>query len=81
MAFEVILHLHNEDPIRVEMDKLPDPTHTCLIVLNPRRMDGRALHYVTEGATTFIFPWSRVSFVEIMGGEEAEKEVVEFFRE
>jgi hypothetical protein len=81
MAFEANLHLYNEDPIRVEMDKLPDPTHVSLVVLNPRRMDGRALHYVTEGATTFIFPWSRVSFVEIMGGEEAEKEVVEFFRE
>jgi len=81
MAFEAILHLYNEDPIRVDMEKLPDPTHMSLIVLNPRRLDGRALHYITEGATTFIFPWSRVSFVEVMGGEEAEKEVVEFFRE
>ena len=81
MAFEAILHLYNEDPIRVDIEKLPDPTHMSLIVLNPRRLDGRALHYITEGATTFIFPWSRVSFVEVMGGEEAEKEVVEFFRE
>jgi hypothetical protein len=38
------------------------------------------LHYVTEGATSFIFPWTRITFIEIMETEE-EREVVEFFRE
>ena len=80
MAFEVILHLMNEDPILAEMEGLPDPTHHSITVLNPRRRDGRSLHYVTEGATSFIFPLSRVSFIEIMEEEEA-KEVIEFFRE
>lgn len=80
MAIEVILHLLNEDPVVAELDKLPDPTHMSILVANPHRRDGRPLHYVTEGATSFIFPWSRISFVEIMGSEEGE-EVVEFFRE
>jgi hypothetical protein len=80
MAIEVILHLLNEDPVVAEISELPDPTHQSILVTNPRRRDGRGLHYVTEGATGFIFPWSRISFVEIMGGEEAEQ-VVEFFRE
>jgi hypothetical protein len=81
MAYEAILHMYNEDPIRADLDKLPDPAHVSIVVLNPRRLDGRALHYITEGATSFIFPLSRISFIEVMGGEEAEKEVVEFFRE
>lgn len=80
MAIEVIVHLLNEDPVVAEMEELPNPTHLSVALMNPRRRDGRPLHYVTEGATGFIFPWSRISFIEIMGGEEA-GEVVEFFRE
>ena len=80
MAIEVIIHLHNEDPVLAEVEKLPDPTHQCIYVMNPRRRDGRSLHYVTEGAASFIFPWTRITFVEIMEAEET-KEVVEFFRE
>ncbi len=80
MAIEIILHLMNEDPVLAEMEGLPDPTHHSITILNPRRRDGRSLHYVTEGATAFIFPMSRISFIEIMEEEEA-KEVIEFFRE
>jgi hypothetical protein len=80
MAIEVILHLMNEDPVLAEMEDLPDPTQQSVLITNPRRRDGRPLHYVTEGARAFIFPWSRISFIEIMGGEEV-GEVIEFFRE
>ena len=80
MAYEVIIHLHNEDPILADMDSLPNPADQCVFIANPRRRDGRSIHYVTEGATGFIFPWSRITFIEIMESEE-EKEVVEFFRD
>jgi hypothetical protein len=80
MAIEVIVHLQNEDPVVADMDEMPDPTHMTITLSNPRRRDGRPLHYVTEGARLFIFPWSRVTFIEVMGDEEIE-EVVEFFRE
>lgn len=80
MSIEVIIHFQNEDPVLAEMEKLPDPTDQCVVITSPRRRDGRSLHYVTEGATAFIFPWSRISFIEVMEEEEA-AEVVEFFRE
>lgn len=80
MAYEVIVHLHNEDPILADMDSLPNPSDQCVFISNPRRRDGRSVHYVTEGASSFIFPWSRITFIEIMRSEE-DKEVVEFFRD
>lgn len=80
MSIEVIVHMQNEDPVLAEMEELPDPTHLTITLTNPRRRDGRSLHYVTEGATAFIFPWNRISFIEVMEEEEA-KEVIEFFRE
>lgn len=80
MSIEVILHLHNEDPVLAEMEKLPNPADQCVTITHPRRRDGQSLHYITEGATAFIFPWSRISFIEVMEAEEAE-EIVEFFRD
>jgi hypothetical protein len=80
MAIEVIIHLHNEDPIVAELDEMPQPTDQSIVLTNPRRRDGRSVHYITEGATAFIFPWTRISFIEVMAAEE-EAEVVEFFRE
>ena len=80
MALEVIIHLHNEDPIVAEIETMPGPADQSIVITNPRRRDGRTLHYVTEGAAAFIFPWTRISFLEIMATEEA-KEVIEFFRE
>ncbi|MGC9332806.1 MAG: hypothetical protein ACP5JJ_01565 [Anaerolineae bacterium] len=80
MPLEVIVHLHNEDPILAEIETMPDPTHQSLVLTNPRRLDGRRIHYVTEGATAFIFPWTRITFVEVMDAG-SEEEVVEFFRE
>jgi hypothetical protein len=80
MTLDVIIHLSNEDPILAEMDGLPDPAHQFVVITNPRRRDNRPLHYVTEGATSFVFPWNRISFIEIMETEEA-KEVVPWWRE
>ena len=62
MSIEVIVHFINEDPVVAEIDELPDPTHQNIVLTNPRRRDGRSLHYITEGARAFIFPWSRISF-------------------
>ncbi|MGD9047528.1 MAG: hypothetical protein PVF77_05710 [Anaerolineae bacterium] len=80
MAIEVIIHLQNEDPVVADMEVMPEPTHQFVEVSNPRRRDGRSLHYVTEGATSFLFPWTRITFIEIMGEEET-VEVIEFFRD
>ena len=80
MAIEVIIHLQNEDPVVADMELMPEPTHQFVEISNPRRRDGRSLHYVTEGATAFLFPWTRITFIEIMGEEET-VEVIEFFRD
>ena len=77
---QVILHVLNEDPILADMEAMPDPTHQTVYITNPRHRDGRPVHYITEGATGFLFPMTRISFIEIMEAEKSE-EVVEFFRE
>lgn len=85
MAIQVVLHLHNEDPFVAEMESLPDPTHNYIQVKNPRKRDGKALSTLTNGATAFLYPWTRITFIEILEGEESESAgstaLIGFFRE
>ena len=77
----VIVHLTSDDPFVADMEGLPSPGDNCLVVTNPRLRDGKPLRYVTNGMSLMILPWHRIAFVEVMGGEEERREVVEFFRE
>ena len=80
MAITVIVHFTNEDPLVAEMEELPAPNATTIMVVNPRRRDGKALYYITEPSASYLFAMHRISFIEVMGSAE-ETEVVEFFRE
>ncbi len=81
MARTVIVHFTNEDPIAAELDELPGPTDQFVTLTSPRRLDGKSLPYVTPGAVAFMFPMTRITFIEIMSSEEERREVVDFFRE
>ncbi|UYN90318.1 MAG: hypothetical protein KIT08_03545 [Anaerolineales bacterium] len=80
MPHTVLIHLHNEDPVVGEIEELPTPTDTMLRVMNPRKRDGKDLHYLQNDVTTVYWPWTRISFVEILpsGGED---EIIGFVRE
>ena len=81
MAYTVILHILNEDPIIAEMEELPGPQSTCIAVTNPRRRDGKAVSYVDREAAILYFPWTRFTFLEILAPRRTREEVVEFFRD
>ncbi|MGQ9594635.1 MAG: hypothetical protein ACUVXH_08915 [Anaerolineae bacterium] len=81
MAYMVIIHLHNEDPILAEMDELPKPQDTNVTVTNPRRRDGKQVQYLDPQAVKVIFPWTRITFIEVFPSAEEGAELVEFFRE
>jgi len=81
MGKRLIIHLVGEDPIEAEVDELPKSGESYIQVSNPRRRDGRPLNYVTAGARSFLFPWTRINFIEVMVSEAEHREVIEFFRE
>lgn len=80
MSYTVLIHLANEDPILAEMDEMPDPQDQIIIISNPRLRDGKDLHYVLPEVQTLIFPWNRVTFIEVMPTEE-EEEIIGFIRD
>lgn len=76
----VLLHIANEDPILGEIDQLPGPVDTTILVKNPRRRDGKDLPNLMSSVTQVIWPIIRMSFIEIIPGE-GEEEIIGFVRE
>jgi hypothetical protein len=76
----VIIHIQNEDPILGEMEAIPSPGDTMLIVKNPRRRDGKDLPFIDANVSTVVWPVSRVNFIEVIPTSE-EEEIITFVRE
>jgi len=80
MSHIVLLHLPGEEPVAGEVEELPKPTDTVITVINPRRRDGKDVHYIDSRAVKVVWPLERISFIEILGGEE-EEQIIGFVRE
>lgn len=80
MPYTLVVHLVNEDPIVGEVDEMPKPADNILLVNNPRRRDGKDLHYLQSNVVQIIIPVEKTSFIEILPGEEDES-IIGFVRE
>jgi len=80
VAKTVILHLTGEDPILADIDQEPQTTDLFLRVSNMRKRDGKPVPYIAAGVQAVIFPWHRITFIELMPSEEERSSVVDFFR-
>lgn len=80
MAFTLVLHIQNSDPVLGEVDEVPSPADRLILVRNPRRLDGKDVSYLTENVMTVLWPIERLNFIEVLGSEEEEK-IIGFVRE
>ena len=80
MTFTLLIHLVNADMVVAEVDQLPGPQDQILAVNNPRLRDGKDLPNVMPEVQTLIFPWSRITYIEVFPTDE-EEEVIGFVRE
>lgn len=76
----ILIHISNEDPILGEVESLPTTTDQSIKVKNPRRRDGKDLHYLQANVTEVIWPMTRVSFIELIPGDQ-EDQIIGFVRE
>jgi len=80
MSYTLLLHIVGEPTIVAETEQLPSPGDSTLTVTNLHTRDGKDLANVDPSATHFIFPWTRINFIEVLGAEE-EEEIVGFARD
>jgi len=80
MAHTIIIHLSNEDPVCGEVDQLPAAGDTVITLHNPRRRDGKDVHYLSNDIITVIWPINQISYIEVTPSEGEEK-IITFVRE
>lgn len=80
MSYTLILHILNADPVVGEVEELPDPSDTMIVINNPRLRDGKDVPYLAENVVTVIWPVDKLNFIEVMAGKE-EEEIIGFVRE
>ncbi len=80
MAYTLILHVAGEDPIVGEVDEMLKPEDTLVILNNPRRRDGKDIHYLQSNVVQAIWPVVRINFIEVLPGEQ-EEQIIGFVRE
>lgn len=80
MAFAVILHVSGEPSIAGEVEELPKPADTIIVVSNPRTKDGKDLHYLDNAAVKVIWPLVKINFIEVLG-DASEEKIIGFVRE
>jgi hypothetical protein len=80
MALMVILHIAGESAIAGEIEEMPKPTDTILVVSNARSRDGKDLHYLETNVVKVIWPIAKLNLIEILQGQEEEK-IIGFVRE
>ena len=80
MPHSIILHISGEPAIAGEIEELPKPADTIILVMNPRQKDGKDLHYLDNNVTKVIWPLAKVSFIEILEGTGEEK-IIGFVRD
>ncbi len=80
MSITVIVHISNEDPVVGEVEQLPGPTDTIIVINNPRKRDGKDVSYLSNDVVKVVWPVSQVTFIEVMPSEGEEK-IIGFVRE
>jgi hypothetical protein len=80
MPYSVILHIAGEPAVTGEIEELPKPGDTNIMIMNPRHKDGKDLHYIDNNVVKVIWPMAKLSFIEILENAEEEK-IIGFVRE
>jgi hypothetical protein len=80
MAFSIILHITGEHSVLGEVDELPKPTDTIVVVSNPRQRDGKDIHYLEHNVVKVIWPIDKIGLIEVLESTE-EESLIGFVRE
>ncbi len=81
MAIKAIVHVSGEESILCEIETMPQPSDAFVVIFNPRRKDGKPITTIEDDVTSLIFPWTRISYIEMFEERTQRESVVSFFRD
>ncbi len=70
----ILIHIVNAEPVKLDVEDLPKPTDNAIIGRNPRERNDREVPWIEDGVDQVVFPWWRISFIEVLPTLEEEAE-------
>jgi len=74
MLRDVVVHLHNEQPVLADLLTEPTAQDTCVICTNLRTMNGKQPVFVDRTDSTFVLPMAHIRFIEVHAGTVLESD-------
>jgi hypothetical protein len=65
MLRNAVLHLANEQPLLADLFEMPTSGDVTVRLTNLRTLDGKRPIFVDDLKSVFVFPYHRVTFIEI----------------
>jgi hypothetical protein len=73
---DAVIHLINEQPLVADLPAAPLPGDVTLVCTNVRTLNRKRPIFVDHSASTFVFPYLQIRFVEIPGESPGGSEMV-----
>jgi hypothetical protein len=70
----LLVHINNAEPVKIDVEELPRTTDTAIIGKNPREKTDKEVTWIEEGVSTVMFPWWRITFIEVLPSADDEVE-------
>ena len=70
----LLVHIANAEPIKLDVEEMPKPTDLAITGKNPREKTDKDVIWIEEGVMTIMFPWWRITFIEVLPSAEDEVE-------
>ena len=65
MLRDVVVHIHNEQPLLADLPASPTAGDWCLVCTNLRATNGKPPTFVERSDSTFVIPLAHIRFIEI----------------
>ena len=70
----LLVHINNAEPVKIDVEELPRATDNAVIGKNPREKTDKEVTWIEEGVATVMFPWWRITFIEVLPSADDEVE-------
>lgn len=77
----LIIHIENSEPIKADVDVLPEPGDTMIVAKNPRDRADKDLYWIDDGVSVVLFPFHRVNYVQVLPDAGEDVDLPRLFRD
>jgi hypothetical protein len=74
MAYTILIHISNSEPVKLDVEELPAPTDIAIMGRNPRDRADKDVSWLDEGVSTILVPWWRINYIQVLPSQDQEEE-------